>query len=58
MQSILGAGGQIADELARELSRQGASGLRLVSRNPRKVKGMLRLWLTRFPMPPGRRWSS
>lgn len=36
-QTILGAGGQIADELARELSRQGTSDLRLVSRNPRKV---------------------
>lgn len=36
MQTILGANGQIAIELARELNRQG-SGLRLVSRNPRAV---------------------
>jgi len=37
MQTILGANGQIAIELARELHRQGADALRLVSRNPRPV---------------------
>lgn len=37
MQTILGANGQIATELARELSRNYATDLRLVSRNPRKV---------------------
>jgi nucleoside-diphosphate-sugar epimerase len=37
MQTILGANGQIAVELARELNRQYTSDLRLVSRNPRKV---------------------
>ncbi|MFT4110889.1 NAD-dependent epimerase/dehydratase family protein [Propionicimonas sp.] len=37
MQTILGAGGQIAVELARELNRTSTSGLRLVSRHPRKV---------------------
>ena len=37
MQTILGATGQIAVELARELGRTTAGDLRLVSRNPRKV---------------------
>jgi nucleoside-diphosphate-sugar epimerase len=37
MQTILGANGQIAVELARELRRHHTSDLRLVSRNPRKV---------------------
>ncbi|AKC85864.1 SDR family oxidoreductase [Pseudoxanthomonas suwonensis] len=37
MQTILGANGQIAIELARELRRSHTSDLRLVSRNPRKV---------------------
>ncbi len=37
MQTILGATGQIAVELARELARNYAPELRLVSRNPRKV---------------------
>ena len=37
MQTILGANGQIAVELARELNRNYTSDLRLVSRNPRKV---------------------
>lgn len=37
MQTILGANGQIATELARELKRNDASDLRLVSRNPHKV---------------------
>jgi len=37
MQTILGANGQIAQELARELKRAYADELRLVSRNPRKV---------------------
>ncbi|MFT4193351.1 SDR family oxidoreductase [Ottowia sp.] len=39
MQTILGANGQIAVELARELQRRYTSGLRLVSRTPRKVHG-------------------
>lgn len=37
MQTILGATGQIAVELARELARNYTAELRLVSRNPRKV---------------------
>ncbi len=37
MQTILGATGQIAVELARELNRAYTTDLRLVSRNPRKV---------------------
>lgn len=37
MQTILGANGQIAVELARELKREYTSDLKLVSRNPRKV---------------------
>ena len=37
MQTILGANGQIAVELARELARAHSTDLRLVSRNPRKV---------------------
>ena len=37
MQTILGASGQIAVELARELHRAHTTDLRLVSRNPRKV---------------------
>ncbi len=37
MQTILGANGQIAIELARELRRSYTSELTLVSRNPRKV---------------------
>ncbi len=37
MQAILGANGQIAVELARELRREYTEDLRLVSRNPRKV---------------------
>ncbi|SDW59062.1 Nucleoside-diphosphate-sugar epimerase [Arthrobacter sp. cf158] len=37
MQTILGANGQIAVELARELTRAYTPDLRLVSRNPRKV---------------------
>jgi nucleoside-diphosphate-sugar epimerase len=37
MQTILGANGQIAVELARELSHSYTGDLRLVSRNPRKV---------------------
>lgn len=37
MQTILGANGQIAVVLARELHRHYCSDLRLVSRNPRKV---------------------
>lgn len=37
MQTILGAGGQIAVELARELADSHTTDLRLVSRNPRRV---------------------
>lgn len=37
MQTILGANGQIAAELARELRRKYTSELRLVSRHPRKI---------------------
>lgn len=37
MQTILGANGQIAGELARELARAYTRDLRLVSRNPSKV---------------------
>lgn len=37
MQTILGANGQIAMELARELHRNYTGDVRLVSRNPRKV---------------------
>lgn len=37
MQTILGANGQIAIELARALRREHTDALRLVSRNPRKV---------------------
>ncbi len=37
MQTILGANGQIATELARELRRSHTDGIRLVSRTPRKV---------------------
>lgn len=39
MQTILGANGQIAVELAKELNRGYTTDLRLVSRNPRKVNG-------------------
>jgi nucleoside-diphosphate-sugar epimerase len=37
MQTILGANGQIADELAKELKRKYTSDIRLVSRNPEKI---------------------
>lgn len=37
MQTILGANGQIAEELARELKRNYTTDIRLVSRNPKKV---------------------
>ena len=37
MQTILGASGQIARELARELTHSYSAELRLVSRNPQKV---------------------
>jgi nucleoside-diphosphate-sugar epimerase len=39
MQTILGANGQIAVELARELRRSHTDGIRLVSRTPRQVNG-------------------
>lgn len=39
MQTILGANGQIAVELARELKRKAPGELRLVSCTPRKVHG-------------------
>lgn len=37
MQTILGANGQIAEELARELCQHYTTDIRLVSRNPKKV---------------------
>lgn len=37
MQTVLGAGGQIAEGLTRELHRNFSADIRLVSRNPRKV---------------------
>jgi nucleoside-diphosphate-sugar epimerase len=37
MQTILGANGQIAEELAKELKRNYTSDIKLVSRNPKKV---------------------
>lgn len=37
MQTVLGSGGQIADELTRELRRNFTHDIRLVSRNPSKV---------------------
>lgn len=37
MQTILGANGQIAEELARELKRNHTSDIRLVSRNPKRT---------------------
>lgn len=43
MQTILGANGQIAMELARELKARYTSDLRLVSRTPRKVNATDRL---------------
>lgn len=43
MQTILGANGQIAMELARELRHRYTNDVRLVSRNPRKVNDTDRL---------------
>lgn len=37
MQTILGANGQIAEELAREINKKYTSDIRLVSRNPKRV---------------------
>ncbi|MCP9755993.1 NAD-dependent epimerase/dehydratase family protein [Lacihabitans sp. CCS-44] len=37
MQTILGANGQIADELAKELHRNYTTDIRLVGRNPKKI---------------------
>ena len=37
MQTILGANGQIATELAKELNRKYTTAIRLVSRDPQKV---------------------
>ena len=37
MQTILGANGQIAEELAKELYRNYTTDIRLVSRNPKKI---------------------
>jgi len=37
MQTILGANGQIAEELARELHQNFTTDIRLVSRNPKKI---------------------
>ena len=44
MQTVLGAGGQIAEELTRELRRRFTDDIRLVSRNPRKVNDTDRLF--------------
>jgi nucleoside-diphosphate-sugar epimerase len=38
MQTILGANGQIAEELTRELYRKYTKDIRLVSRNPKKIQ--------------------
>ncbi|PHN02151.1 NAD-dependent epimerase/dehydratase family protein [Flavilitoribacter nigricans] len=38
MQTVLGANGQIAEELTRELYRNHTQAIRLVSRNPKKVQ--------------------
>lgn len=43
MQTILGASGQIGQELARSLGRDFTADIRLVSRNPRKVNDTDRL---------------
>lgn len=37
MQTILGANGQITEELARELKRNFTTDIKLVSRNPKRV---------------------
>lgn len=37
MQTILGANGQIAEELAKELHRKYTTDIRLVSRNPKQI---------------------
>jgi nucleoside-diphosphate-sugar epimerase len=37
MQTILGANGQIAEELAKELHRNYTTDIRLISRNPKKI---------------------
>lgn len=39
MQTILGANGQIGEELARELNRNFTSDIRIVSRKPSKING-------------------
>ena len=44
MQTVLGSGGQIADELTRELRRNITDDIRLVSRNPRTVHAADRLF--------------
>lgn len=44
MQTILGANGQIATELAKELKRKYTSDLRQVSRHPKKVNDSDTLW--------------
>lgn len=48
MQTILGAGGSIGEQLARELSRY-TSHIRLVSRNPRKVNAADELFPAALP---------
>lgn len=44
MQTILGANGQIAEELARELHRRYTTDIRLVSRNPKKINDTAQLF--------------
>src|SRR5690606_21371121 len=39
MQTILGANGQIAEELTKELYRNYTKDIRLVSRNPKQIHG-------------------
>jgi uncharacterized protein YbjT (DUF2867 family) len=45
MQTILGANGQIAGELAKELKRIYTSDIRLVSRNLKKLMIQIRFFL-------------
>lgn len=46
MQTILGANGQIADELAKELHRNYTTDIRLVSRKPKKINNTDQLFST------------
>ena len=44
MQTILGANGQIGEELARELKRNFTADIRIVSRNAKKVNDTHRVF--------------